>query len=82
MADVASNANAMTALEEGIGLVDTIYVITNSPYGLQLTRGGVYSYYEFEQPIDQRLTDDEWRGMIASGSTPPRPSWIDLYFGQ
>ena len=82
VADVASNANAMTALEEGIGLVDTIYVITNSPYGLQLTRGGVYSYYEFEQPIDQRLTDDEWRGMIASGSTPPRPSWIDLYFGQ
>jgi hypothetical protein len=80
VADVASNANAMTALEEGIGLVDYIYVITNSPYGLQVTRGGVYSQYEFVQPIDQRLTDDEWRGMIDSGSAPPRPAWIDLFF--
>jgi hypothetical protein len=82
VADVASNPNAMTALEEGIGLVDYIYVITNSPYGLQLTRGGVYSTYEFVQPIDQRLTDDEWRAMIAAGNVPPRPAWIDLYFSQ
>ena len=67
-------------LEEGIGLIDYIYVITNSPYGLQVTRGGVYSQYEFEQPIDQRLTDDEWRGMIDSGNIPPRPAWIDLFF--
>ena len=80
VADVASNADAMTALEEGIGLVDYVYVITNSPYGYQVTRGGVYSHYEFEQPIDQRLTDDEWRGMIASGNAPPRPAWIDLFF--
>jgi hypothetical protein len=82
VADVASNANAMTVLEEAIGLVDYIYVVANGPYGLHLTRGGVYSYYEFIQPIDQRLTDDEWREMMASGNAPPRPDWIDLYFSE
>ena len=81
VADVASNASAGTVLEVGIGPVDTIYVITNSPYGLQLTRGGVYSYQEFTWPIDQRLTDDEWRTMLANNEAPERPWWINLYFG-
>lgn len=80
VADVASNANAQTVLEEAIGLVDYIYVIVNGPHGYHVTRGGVYSYYEFVQPIDQRLTDDEWRERVATGDLPPRPTWIDLYF--
>lgn len=82
VADVASNANAMVVLEEAIGLVDYIYVVTNGPHGLHLTRGGVYSTYEFVQPIDQRLTDQEWREMVASGDLPPRPEWIGLYFSE
>lgn len=80
IADVASNASAQVALEEAIGLVDYIYVIVNGPHGYHVTRGGVYSYYEFVQPIDQRMTDDEWREVVASGELPPRPTWIDLYF--
>jgi len=79
VADVASNASAGTVLEEAIGLVDYVYVVVNGPYGLHLTRGGVYSYYEFVNPIDQRLTDDEWRARIASGDLPPRPAWVDLF---
>ena len=82
VADVASNANAAVALEEATGLVDTIYVITNGPYGLHLTHGGVYSYYEFVQPIDQRMTDAEWNAQITAGDLPPRPTWIDLYFSE
>lgn len=80
IADVASNANAETALEEAIGLVDYIYVIVNGPHGYHVTRGGVYSYYEFVQPIDQRMTDNEWREMVALGDLPPRPTWVNLYF--
>lgn len=80
VADVASNANAAVVLEEAIGSVDTIYVVVNGPYGLHLTRGGVYSYYEFVQPIDQRMTDSEWRDLVASGTLPPRPAWTDVYF--
>ena len=78
--DVASNADAGTVLQVGIGDVDLIYVITNSPTGLQLTRGAVYSYYEFVNPIDERMTGDEWRALVAADQTPPRPDWIDLFY--
>jgi hypothetical protein len=36
--------------------------------------GPVMSYYEFKQPIGERLTDEKWREML--GSEPPeRPGW-------
>jgi hypothetical protein len=82
VADVASNPNAGAVLEEAIGPVDLIYVIANGPNGLHLTRGGVYSYYEFVLPIDQRLTDDDWRAMVDSGNIPPRPDWVSLFFSE
>jgi hypothetical protein len=82
VADVASNPDAGTVLEEATGPVNVIYVVVSGPHGPQLTRGTVYSYYEFTQPIDLRLTDDQWRTMVDSGQTPPRPDWINLYFSQ
>ena len=82
VADVASNVDAGTVLEVGTGMVDLIYVITDSPDGLQLTRGSVYSYYEFEQPIDQRLTDDAWRESLTAGDVPPRPNWIAAFYAE
>ncbi|MBN2469620.1 MAG: DUF3160 domain-containing protein [Anaerolineae bacterium] len=82
VADVASNPAAGTVLEEAIGLVDMIYVVANGPHGLHLTRGAVYTQYEFEHPIDSRLTDDEWRAMLAAGEAPPRHEWTRLYFSE
>lgn len=79
VADVASNPDAGTVLQVGTGYVDYIYVITDSPSGLQLTRGMVYSFYEFVQPIDERLNDDEWRAMLAAGEVPPRPAWTEIF---
>lgn len=38
VADVASNAASEQVLELGVANPDLIYVITNSPYGLQVTR--------------------------------------------
>ncbi len=82
VADIASNAAAGMALEIGTGTPDLIYVVTDSPYGLQLTRGAVFSPYEFTVPIDNRMTDDDWRAQLAAGTQPPRPDWIDLYFSK
>src|SRR5690606_16303869 len=80
IAVVASNADTGEVLSIAIAKPDLIYVITNSPYGLQLTRGAVYSDYEFTVNIDDRMTDDEWRAQVESGDLPPRPDWIDMYF--
>lgn len=80
--DVASNPDAGTVLQVGTGYVNYIYVITDSPQGLQLTRGTVYSYYEFVNDIDNRLTDETWWTMVAAGDLPPRPDWIAAFYAE
>lgn len=79
VADVASNPDAGTVLQVATGGVDYIYVITNSPDGLQVARGTVYSYYEFVNNIDARLNDNEWRAQVSAGELPPRPNWVSAF---
>jgi len=79
--DVASNTSVKTVLQEAVGGVDTIYVVIPNPRGgYQLVRGGVFSYYEWIGNIDQRMTDEEWRAQVASGTLPPRPAWTSAFF--
>jgi len=81
--DVASNPSAGTALQEAVGDVDYIYAVVTLPDGtLQLTRGGVFSYYEFVHDINDRMTDDAWRAQVASGDLPPRPAWTSAFFSE
>ncbi len=62
-------------LEEGVGYVDLIVVAYKVPDGrILIGAGPVMSYYEFKQPMEERLTDEKWREML--GSEPPeRPKW-------
>jgi hypothetical protein len=63
-------------LEEGVGYVDLILVAYIVPDGRIIVGAGpVLSYYEFKQPMDDRLTDDMWRGMLRS-NPPERPEWV------
>jgi len=34
----------------------------------------VMSYYEFKQPMQNRLTDDQWRELLQA-EPPARPEW-------
>lgn len=61
-------------LEVGVGNVDRIYVAVPLEGQWQVAQGGVFSYYEFAQPRDQRLTDDEWRAKLA-GNEVALPAW-------
>lgn len=81
VADIATNATDGTCLELGIGTVNTIYVLVPINGELHLTCGGVFSDYEFEVPISQRLNDSEWRNMrgiggSSSGSAPSMVPWV------
>jgi hypothetical protein len=81
--DVASNPGAQSVLQEGVGGVDYIYVVIPAPDGrLQVARGAVFSYYEFVGSINQRMTDQDWRGLVQSGKLPPRPAWVSAFFGE
>jgi hypothetical protein len=78
VADIMSNP--WSALEVGTGYIDMIYVLVPNDQGVfQVARGGVYSYYEFWVPRDQRLTDEEWRQMLVSGTQPDRPAWTSEF---
>lgn len=78
IADIMSNP--WDALEVGTGYIDVIYVLVPNDQGVfQVARGGVYSYYEFWVPRDQRLTDEEWRQMLVSDTQPDRPPWTSEF---
>jgi hypothetical protein len=68
-----------SVLEVGVGYVDRIYVVVPLEGKWQAAQGGVFSYYEFTQPRDQRLTDDEWRTKLAGADAPSLPAWASNF---
>ncbi len=62
--DVATDPNG-TVLEMGTGDPANIYVIVPVDGKLRVAEGAVYSFYQFKQPISDRLTDSKWRQMMG-----------------
>ena len=82
IADVFLDAQTDMALEVATGDFNTIYVLVpDRAGGFEVATGGVYSYYEFWQPRDDRLTDEAWWESIESASLPDRPSWATDHLG-
>jgi len=76
VADVHTEPNTGQVLEVATGYVDLMIVAYALPEGqIVLGAGPVFSYYEFKQPMSERLTDEAWRQMLASDAAPPRPTW-------
>jgi hypothetical protein len=80
IADVATGMNA--ALEEGTGYVNKIYAVVPLDGKLHIACGGVYSHYEFEQPISDRLTDSKWGAMLKAGTNPDMPEWVEEFMSK
>ncbi len=57
--DIATDPNG-SVLEIGTGQIATLYVIVPVDGTLRVASGPGYSFYQFEQPIDSRLTDADW----------------------
>lgn len=73
VADVYRSNNQY--LMEATGLVDELYVvveINGKPY---LTRGAVFSHYEFTNPGP--LTDEQWQQRLLKNNIPARPAWTE-----
>ena len=87
IADVATDpdpsGNGSTApvvLEEGVGRVNEIYAVVpvvdnDGKTILQVAKGGSFSYYEFQWPADDRLTDEKWRQMLDESKAPALADW-------
>jgi hypothetical protein len=63
-------------LEVATGRIDTLLIVVPNDEGrFELAVGGVYSFYEFLQPMAERLDDETWRQLLATGEQPERPGW-------
>ena len=79
VADVGTDPNTNTCHEVGVGYLDIAVVTFTRPDGeVYSAAGPVFSFYEFTQPIDNRLTDSAWRTMLDS-SPPDRPEWSEKF---
>lgn len=91
IADVATDpdhrgdgVDGLAVLEEAVGRVNPIFVVVpifesdGSSY-LQVAKGGVFSYYEFVWPGNDRLTDEKWREMLETGQAPAPPGWTESF---
>jgi hypothetical protein len=64
-------------LQETVGLGDDIYVIAEINGLLYLTRGAVFSHYEFTGPTSERLTDEIWQKHLLEHKTPTQAIWMN-----
>ncbi len=80
IADVHTEGNTKKVLEEGVGYIKTLVVAYKLPQGhILLGVGPVFSYYEFKQPMKNRLTDEAWRQILKSKNHPPEPEWTKSF---
>ncbi len=82
VADVHTDTLTYKCLEEAIGKPSLIYVVVPINGKLYLARGATFTYYEFTWPINDRLTDEAWYGMVVSGNTPGLPWWTSSYIAE
>ncbi len=79
VADVHTDGNTKLVLEEATGYIKTMVVACKTPDGkIHLAAGPVFSYYEFKEPMNSRLTDQEWRKMLE-GAHPKTPEWVSSF---
>ncbi|MBN1953848.1 MAG: DUF3160 domain-containing protein [Anaerolineae bacterium] len=72
VADVHTDSNTGQVLEEGVGDAFPILVVVLVEGEQVVAVGGVFSYYEFKWPLENRLTDEQWQEMAER---PERPAW-------
>ncbi len=92
IADVATDPDPQgigipqpVVLEVAVGRVNDLHVVVpliedDGSIRLEVAKGGIFSYYEFPWPAEDRLTDEKWRAWLDDNAAPERPEWISSFF--
>lgn len=92
IADVATDPDPQgigipqpVVLEVAVGRVNDLHVVVpliedDGSIRLEVAKGGIFSYYEFPWPAEDRLTDEKWRALLDDNAAPERPEWISSFF--
>jgi len=79
-ADVFTNAETGLVLETAVGIPYRLYIPLNDKQGgKRIAVGYGFSYYEFEQPMSDRLTNEEWKAIVYKDNPDMKkylPSWM------
>jgi hypothetical protein len=75
IADVHTDPNTSTVLDVGVGRPGAVYTLVRHDGQTSVALGAMFSYYEFTWPMSDRLTDESWQDLLASGDAPDRPPW-------
>jgi hypothetical protein len=78
IADVHTDPNTAQVLEEGVGYPLNIFVVVPVNGELRIAQGPMFSYYEFTQPMSNRLTDGQWQDILKT-DPPDMPVWMDSF---
>ena len=80
--DIATDPNGRV-LQVATGMPAEILIIVPVDGQLRLVSGVVYNFYQFEQPLNDRLTDSEWYQMVREELYGERqldkPWWTQSY---
>ncbi len=80
VADVHTDPNTGKVLQEAVGNPGVMYLICSIEDEAVLTKGGVFTYYEFKHPMKDRLTDERWQEMVKKGEAPELPKWVQILY--
>lgn len=70
IADVHTDGENARVLEVGTGIPYRIHVALNDSHGgKRIATGYIFSYYEFTQPMSNRLNNEEWKKKVYSETT-------------
>ncbi len=75
VADVHTAIQRESVLEQAVGRLLDLYVVVPDTVGRRLTQGALFSYYEFLQPMSDRLDDLSWSKRLDGTDVPPPPPW-------
>jgi hypothetical protein len=77
IADVHTFGAKSAVLEVGTGYLENVAVVQRLPGGQWgVAVGPALSYHEFEQDMDSRLTDEQWRAIVVADHSYGHPSWL------
>jgi hypothetical protein len=75
VADVHTDPTAGEVLHVGVGNVTFLVAAIDNENDKMVYVGPMSSYYEFRQPVTNRMADEEWREKVSGFAFPPRPAW-------
>jgi hypothetical protein len=79
VADVHTDPRDGHVLEVGVGRVRLALAAIDNGSDRAVYVGPVYTYYEFTQPADQRLTDERFAALLSSSPAPQPPEWTKAF---